>query len=96
MGAGCVAEVLRGGVPANPRGVCAERDIGVQHLIKCLDEYIDRGSVKSDFTEVEDVVFTLLQPQIDKRWSVHVVPVRRQRVAARQECNRRRWQREMK
>ena len=41
-------------------------DIGVQHLIKCLDEYIDRGSVKSDFTEVEDVVFTLLQPQIDK------------------------------
>lgn len=41
-------------------------DIRVEHLLRCLDEYIDKGSVDSDFTDIETVVFTLLQPLIDK------------------------------
>lgn len=53
-------------------------DIDEGHLIKCLDEYIDRGRVEAEFTDVEQVVFTLLQPQIDKA----LERSRRARVAA--------------
>ncbi|GEM_PF-1809164 len=56
-------------------------DIRVEHLLRCLDEYIDKGSVDSDFTDIETVVFTLLQPLIDK--AVECSRRARQRAALR-------------
>lgn len=41
-------------------------DINPEHLIKCIDEYLDSGSVASSFSMAEKVVFALLQPYIDK------------------------------
>ncbi len=41
-------------------------DVFVEHFIHSIDDYIDHGVIISDFTDTEYVMFTLLQPQIDK------------------------------
>ncbi len=41
-------------------------DINEDKVIKCIDDYIDTGRADVDFTDTETVVFTLLQPLIDK------------------------------
>lgn len=48
-------------------GVCQlSDDINEDKVIKCVDDYIDTGRAEVDFTDTETVVFTLLQPLIDK------------------------------
>lgn len=41
-------------------------DVFVEHFIHSIDDYIDHGVIISDFTDTEHVMFTILQPQIDK------------------------------
>ena len=41
-------------------------DITESNVMQCIDDYIDKGSADVEFTDAETVVFTLLQPLIDK------------------------------
>lgn len=48
-------------------GVCLlSDDINEDKVIRCVDDYIDTGRADVDFTDTETIVFTLLQPLIDK------------------------------
>lgn len=41
-------------------------DITESNVMQCIDDYIDTGNAHVKFTDAETVVFTLLQPLIDK------------------------------
>lgn len=41
-------------------------DITESDVMQCFDDYIDTGRADANFTDMETVVFTLLQPLIDK------------------------------
>ena len=41
-------------------------DITESNVMQCIDDYIDKGSADVEFTDAETVVFTLLQPLINK------------------------------
>ena len=41
-------------------------DITESNVMQCIDDYIDKGNADVEFTDAETVVFTLLQPLIDK------------------------------
>ena len=41
-------------------------DITESNVMQCIDDYIDTGNAHVEFTDAETVVFTLLQPLIDK------------------------------
>ena len=41
-------------------------DITESNVMQCIDDYINKGSADVEFTDAETVVFTLLQPLIDK------------------------------
>lgn len=41
-------------------------EVRVDVMMRCFDEYIDKGSVNVDFNNTETVAFAMLQPSIDQ------------------------------
>lgn len=42
------------------------KEVRIDFMMQCIDEYIDNGSINADFNNTETVVFSLLRPYIDQ------------------------------
>lgn len=62
------------------------KDIDADKLMRCLDDYIAAGNIPSDLSDIERVIFVMLQPQIDR--AVMRSRLARERAARRREAQR--------